>query len=96
VFGKGTPCLRFFFCLAEEVLSRAITAAHSGGRISPMVYARGIAFPTHILYSDDIMIFCTCTKRNIKCLLNIFLDYSSVYGKIVNNSKNRFFYWCYD
>jgi len=56
-----------------------------------MLYAHGITFPTHILYADDIMIFCTGTERNILCLLNIFHDYSNVSGKIVNNSKSRFF-----
>lgn len=73
------------------MLSRALSTAHVEGRISPMVYTRGVAFPTHILYADDIMIFCTGTKRNIRCLLSIFLEYSNVSGQLVNYSKNNFF-----
>jgi len=88
---QGDPLSPLLFCLAEEVLNRAISVARSGGRISPMVFARGIAFPTHILYADDIMIFCTGTKRNIRCLMNIFHDYSSVSRQLVNNSKSKFF-----
>ena len=88
---QGDPLSPLLFCLAEEVLSRAITTTHAEGHISPMVYSRGVAFPTHILYADDIMIFCTGTKRNIRCLLNIFLDYSNVSGQLVNHTKSRFF-----
>jgi len=46
---------------------------------------------THVLYVDDIIIFCTDTKRNIRELLNIFHKYSEVSGQIVNNAKSRFF-----
>jgi ribonuclease HI len=88
---QGDPLSPLLFCLAEEVLSRAISDAHDEGRLSPMVYARGIAFPTHILYADDIMIFCSGTKRNIRCLLNIFLEYSTVSGQLVNRNKSRFY-----
>ena len=51
----------------------------------------GVAFLTHILYADDVMIFRTGTKSNIRCLLNIFKDYLEVSRQIVNNAKSRFF-----
>jgi len=85
---RGDPLPPLLFCLVVEVLSRAITAE---GRISLMVYSRGVVFPTHILYADDIMIFFIGTKRNIRCLLNIFLAYSNVSGQLVNHPKSRFF-----
>jgi len=77
--------------LAEEVLSRALSAAQSGGRITPMAYARGVSFPTHILYADDVLIFCIGTKVNIRCLLKIFQDYSEISGQIINHAKSRLF-----
>jgi len=57
-----------------------------------MVYARGVSFPTHILYADDDLIFCTGTKHNICCVLNIFHEYSEISGQIINHANSRFFY----
>lgn len=57
----------------------------------PMSYSRGAAIPTHILYADDVIIFCAGTKKNIRCLLHIFEDYSAVSGQLINNNKSRFY-----
>jgi len=65
--------------------------ARIAGRITPMSYSRGVTFPTHILYADDVMIFCTGTKRNIRQLLNIFHEYLEVSGQVINTIKSHFF-----
>ena len=54
---QGDPLSPLLFCLAEEVLSRAISASAARGRILPMSYCRGTVIPTHVLYADDVMIF---------------------------------------
>lgn len=79
------------FCLAEEILSRALSMAAATRRLLPMSYCRGVSLPTHILYADDVMIFCTGTKRNIRVLLHIFQQYSEVSGQVINNAKSRFY-----
>jgi len=66
------PLSPLLFYFAEEVLSRALSTVAAESRITPMTYCRGVSFPTHILYADDVMIFCTGTKRNIRGRLNIF------------------------
>ena len=78
------------FCLAEEVLSRAISMAATTGRLLPMTYCRRISLPTNILYVDDVMIICTRSKCNICVLLNILHRYSEVSEQIINNAKIRF------
>jgi len=75
---QGDPLSPLLFCIAEEVLSRAISIASHAGQIVPMFYCRGASIPTHILYADDVLIFCAGTKQNIRCLLKIFNDYSAV------------------
>jgi hypothetical protein len=37
------------------------------------------------------MIFCTGTKKNIRCFLRIFNSYYEVSGQKINNAKSRFF-----
>jgi len=57
----------------------------------PMSYCRGMVLPTHILYADDILIFCTGLKSNIRCLRQIFNDYSEASGQLINYDKSKFF-----
>jgi hypothetical protein len=79
------------FCIAKEVLSRALSMACNAGKIVPMSYYRGVSLLTHILYADDVLIFCAGTKQDIRCLLKFFNDYYAVFGQIINNSKIRFY-----
>jgi hypothetical protein len=88
---QGDPLSPLLFCLAEEVLSKALSVSLARGRLIPMSYCCGTNLPTHVLYADDIMIFCTGLKSNIRELLHIFHKYSAVSGQIVNNAKSRFF-----
>jgi len=88
---QGDPLSPLLFCIAEEVLNRAISMASSAGMIVPMFYCRGASIPTHILYADDVLIFCASTKQNIRCLLKIFNEYSNVSEQIINNSKSQFY-----
>jgi len=88
---QGDPLSPLLFCLAEEVLSRALSNSVARGRLTPMSYCRGTSFPTHVLFANDIMIFCTGLKSNIWELMSIFNKYSAISGHIVNNSKSMFF-----
>ena len=73
---QGDPLSPLLFCLAEEILNRAISASSARGRLIPISYCRGTYLPTHVLYADDIMIFCTGLKSNIRELISIFKKYS--------------------
>ena len=85
---QGDPLSPLLFCLAEEVLSRALSASVQRGKITHISCCRGTVIPTHVLYADDILIFCTGLKSNIRELLNIFHKYSGVSGQVINNTKS--------
>jgi hypothetical protein len=68
--------------LAEEVLSRFITQAKVDGSISAMLFCRGIEVPTHVLYVDNILIFCKGSLSNFRCLLDIFNAYALVTSQV--------------
>jgi len=60
-------------------------------RLQPMSYCRGMSLPTHILYADDVFICCVGTKKNIRCLLGVFKEYSEASGQFVNFEKSKMF-----
>ncbi|GAU46013.1 hypothetical protein TSUD_401350 [Trifolium subterraneum] len=88
---SGDPLSPLLFCIAEEVLSRAITIASDQGRIRPMNYCRGVNVPTHILYADEIMLFCKATQSNVRCILDIFQRYGESSGQIINKQKSKLY-----
>lgn len=88
---QGDPLSPLLFCIAKEVLSRALFDSSARGRLTPMSYCCRMTFPTHILYADDIMIFCTGLKINVRELLSIFHKYSKVSGQRINTVKSHFF-----
>jgi len=70
---QGNPLSTLLFCLAEEVLRRALEMEHCSNALQPMSYYRGVSLPTHILYADDVFICCVGSRKNIRCLLNVFM-----------------------
>ncbi|XP_026439783.1 uncharacterized protein LOC113338619 [Papaver somniferum] len=47
--------------------------------------------PSHILFADDIFLFCNGDKRNIRKLLNFLKDYQISSGQRINFEKSKCF-----
>jgi hypothetical protein len=77
---QGDPLSPLLFCLAEDVLSRRISKALLDGDLCPISLCRNVQIPTHVLYADDIMVFCKGSKKNLRCLMRIFELYGQVSG----------------
>jgi hypothetical protein len=88
---QGDPLSPLLFCLAEEVLSRALEIERVANSLQPMSYCRGVSLPTHILYAGDVFICCVGSKKNISCLLRIFKEYSDTFGQLVNFDKSKLY-----
>ncbi|CAJ2645555.1 unnamed protein product [Trifolium pratense] len=88
---QGDPLSPILFCLAEEVLSRSITKLVEDGSLQLIPGTRGNFVPSHILYADDVMIFCRATLANINILKGLFQRYGEASGQIINPSKSTFY-----
>ncbi|GAU16832.1 hypothetical protein TSUD_367790 [Trifolium subterraneum] len=85
---QGDPLSPLLFCLAEEVISRSITKLVRDGKLTLIKGSRHMAVPSHILYADDIMLFCKASRTNIQALSDLFLNYAANSGQVVNPSKS--------
>ena len=53
------------------------------GFLSPISVMYGAMVPSHLLYADDILLFCHASTRNCRILNKIFLDYAAVSSQLV-------------
>ncbi|XP_019451753.1 PREDICTED: uncharacterized protein LOC109353847 [Lupinus angustifolius] len=88
---QGDPLSPILFCLAEEVLSRGITKLVIDNKLSTITGPMNLQSPSHVLFADDILIFCKASKRNLICLKKLVKDYAMASGQQINISKSRFY-----
>ncbi|XP_019432511.1 PREDICTED: uncharacterized protein LOC109339510 [Lupinus angustifolius] len=88
---QGDPLSPILFCLAEEVLSRGITKLVMDNKLSTISGPVNLHSPSHVLFADDILIFCKGTKRNLNCLKKLVMDYAMASGQQINVSKSKFY-----
>lgn len=48
--------------------------------------------PTHLLYDDDILIFCSGTVDNLKTIVDLLTIYGNLSGQRVNWEKSHMFF----
>ncbi|XP_058761813.1 uncharacterized protein LOC131635226 [Vicia villosa] len=73
---QGDPLSPLLFCLGEDVLSRGLTKLVENKKVKLIKASRDSYVPSHVLYADDIMVFCECDKGSIEALTAIFLRWA--------------------
>ena len=58
----------------------------------PISSPRGFSAPTHLLYANDVLIFCRGTANNLRNVMNVFYIYGNISGQLVNWSKSSIFF----
>ncbi|XP_026419612.1 uncharacterized protein LOC113315564 [Papaver somniferum] len=84
---QGDPLSPILFCLAEDVLSNAISNAFKQGMVHHISSPRGTISPSHVLYADDIMVFYRGTKRDVQALMRIFEKYGQNSCQFISAAK---------
>ncbi|XP_026384252.1 uncharacterized protein LOC113279804 [Papaver somniferum] len=87
---QGDTLYPILFVIAEEVLSRNITKMVQEVTIRSMVNRNGCK-PSHLLFADDIFVFCNGHKKSLEQLMRFLLKYQQASWKMVNKSKSKCF-----
>lgn len=88
---QGDPFSPLLFCLAEEVISRKILQLVSNRKLDLISGPKKITVPSHILFADDVLIFCKEKISNLKYLITAFKEYAFVSGQHANYGKSYIF-----
>lgn len=70
----------------------SISIMVQNGKMKPMLGPKGVQTPSHVLFADDIMVFCNGTKKNLRNLIDLFRDYGEPSGHWINPENCRFFH----
>lgn len=92
---QGDPLSPLLFCIAEDFLSRYIKRKVDEGSTTPIFAARGISIsiPTHLLFADDIILFRRASKKNVRCIMEMFNTYENLSGQRINGNKSDVFFF---
>ncbi|XP_019451747.1 PREDICTED: uncharacterized protein LOC109353840 [Lupinus angustifolius] len=88
---QGDHLSPLLFCLVEDVLNRGISKLVLEGQLCPISGPANLCTPSHVLYADDILIFCNGNKRNLMALKKLVIDYAQASGQHISISKCRFY-----
>lgn len=90
--GQGFPLSPLIFLLVVEDLSRFIIDAVRRGELTGLVLTPGINL-THLLFVDDILLFCRGTRRDINCLHRGLTLFKTTTGMMINFQKSSLSYF---
>ncbi|XP_057790907.1 uncharacterized protein LOC131008020 [Salvia miltiorrhiza] len=89
---QGDPLSPIIFGIAEDVLSCMLIKAVEDNCLMPMKMSRASYFPSHLLYADDILLFCKATTKNARMIRNVLQRYGEISGQICSQEKSHIFF----
>lgn len=85
---QGDPLSPHLFILCSDVLSSLISKAHHDHKLQGIRISNGGPCITHLLFADDSLFFVKADHKNSSMLLQIFKDYETASGQVINFDKS--------
>jgi hypothetical protein len=89
---QGDPLSPYLLILVEEVFSRLLRKKVQDGTIGHYLQPRKGPLISHLLYADDMVIFSTGRKKDVRSILEVLDIYAQWSGQVVNASKSSIFF----
>jgi len=86
---QGDPLSSYIFILCAEVLSDMIDRDQRNDLITGISIAINAPPISHLLYVDDIILFCRAKPEEAKAIMNILKEYQKASGQKVNMEKSQ-------
>ena len=89
---QGDPLLPYLFIIGQEVLSRLIEKEFELKNISGDKASVCAPPITHVMYTDDILLFSKATRSNATAIMSCIRKYCLWSSQSLNNIKSRVFF----
>lgn len=85
---QGDPLSPSLFTMISEVLSRLLARAESDGALSGIKISRHSPKGTHLMYADDLVIYCKANTQEATSAIAYFNQYCEWTGQEINWHKS--------
>lgn len=83
------PMSPLLFCMAEEVLGLCIQSCICNHQLTQAHAGANLFVPPFIFYVDDVIIYMSDNRKNVRTLVQIFNNYALISGQHINPSKSK-------
>jgi hypothetical protein len=88
---QGDPLSPYLFIICQEFLSRLIDRGMHNGAIKAVKVDRTVPPISHLMYVDDLVLFCRAKFSELSTLERCLMTYCEWSGQLVNRDKSGFF-----
>ena len=92
---QSDPLSPLLFYLVEEDLSRGLSKLVNDKKILHMAGPQGFLTPSHVLYVDDIFVFCRTDNKSLRNLSTFLKTYGDFSGQYVTILRVVFSPWIF-
>jgi len=89
---QGDSLSPYLFLLCAEGLSAMIRKAKEARNLQGVLSSNGGVYLSHLLFTDDSLIFCQATMEECQRLLAILKQYEAASGQAINRQKTTLFF----
>jgi hypothetical protein len=86
---QGDPLSPYLFVLCMEKLSLSIQQKVNDGTWKPIQISKGGPSLSHILFADDVMLFCEANVEQVQVVMSTLDDFCTASGLKVNTLKSK-------
>ncbi|KAL0451735.1 UNVERIFIED_CONTAM: putative mitochondrial protein [Sesamum latifolium] len=88
VLRQGDPLSPYLFLLCAEAFSGLIRQAEMLGHLQGIAVFRHVPHISHLLFADDMLIFCKATPEVFLCVHQILINFEQASGMKINLQKS--------
>ena len=89
---QGDPLSPYLFLLCAEGFTALLTKAEAEGRLTGVAVCRRAPHISHLLFTDDSLLFCQASQEEVQCITDTLQLYADSSGQCINFEKSSMYF----